>query len=107
MPGQPGHRRDHVSATKRRAPQADSIVIYAFKSAGVGHRRGPVGKLHADVEQLPRLAFAVTEVALVEHQPGVAGRTESFGAGVNSHGAHRPQAVRHHQQRREAGADTV
>lgn len=33
----------------------------------------------------------------------VAGRAEPLGVRVQPHGTHRPEAVRHHQQRRRAG----
>ena len=41
--------------------------------------------LLADVEQLPRLALARTEAAIVESQHVVAGRAEALGIGVEPH----------------------
>lgn len=89
-----------MATAERRAPQTDPIVVDPGQGAGIGDGGGPVGKLHADVEQLARHTGAVAEVAVVERQAGVAGRAEAVGVGIQPHRAHRAQAVRHHQQRR-------
>ena len=68
---------DHVPAGERGAPERDPVAVDAVEPAGVGDRRPPVVVLAADVDQQPRLAAGVAEVAVVEDERRVARRRRS------------------------------
>src|SRR4029453_2450683 len=58
--------------------------------------------LPADVDQLPRLAGAGPEVAVVEHEGGDALLREAVGIGVEAHLARAGEAVCHDNERQRA-----
>ena len=94
-----GHR-DHMTAREGGSPQDDAIRVHLGAAAGVRHRRCPVLVLAPDVEQLPRLARAGTEVAVVEDQHVMARGGEALGIRIEAHLLHPGQAMRHHHARR-------
>src|SRR5439155_21613937 len=87
-----GGRLDHMAAPERGPPQRDPLAVDPIEPARIGERCRPVAELALDVEQLARLAAAVSEVpvgedersharicepARVRLEPELAGRAEA------------------------------
>jgi hypothetical protein len=96
---------ERVPAAEGGAPQDDPRAIEILARADVVQGGPPVLELAVDVEQLPRLAGARSEVAVVEDQARVAGGLEALRVGVESHLLDGAESVRHdeHRVRRLAG----
>jgi len=94
---------DHVAAGEGGAPGDDAAAVRLGQVPGTGDRGLPVFPLPGDRQQLARLALAVAEVPVVEHQAGVTGRAEPAGVGGESHRPHAAEPVGHHDHRRLPG----
>ena len=92
-----------VATAKRRSPQRDAGGVDSVQRSCVGERRGPVGELAFDVQQLPWVSAAVAEVAVGEDQCGDAGVGEAAGERLQAVLARRAEAVPKDHQRRVVG----
>ena len=97
IPG--GHRHD-MPGTPRRAPQRDPFGIHIRQRTREAHRRPEVLELAADIDQLPRLALAGTEMAVVEGQHRKPRPGEGRGVRRQSEVPGSRRAVRHDHARR-------
>jgi hypothetical protein len=92
-----------MPACERGPPQRDPIVVDPVELACVGERCGPVAELALDVEQLPRLAAAVTEVPVGEDERGDPGVGEPLRIGLEPVLARATEAVAEDHERRVVG----
>ena len=68
-----GSHRQDMARTQRRTPQRDPVGIHLRQGTRAADGRPQILELPVDVNQLPRLAFAVSEMPVVEgqdRQPG-------------------------------------
>ena len=87
----------HVAFT---VPAAEFAALSErIVAAGAGDRGGPVLQLALDIQQLSRLPVAAAEVAVVEHQAGVARLREPLRKAVQAHFLDGAEAMGHHDNR--------
>ena len=99
-----GGDAQHVPGPERRTPRGHMARVDTVKFPGESKCRPPVVLLAADVEHPTWLAGTVTPAPVVEYQDGEAGFGEALGVSGKTQGAHRGEAVGHHDDRRPLDA---
>jgi hypothetical protein len=79
-----GRDREDVAARGREAPDREPGGVDARQGAGEGDRGPQVGVLLADPRDLPRLAAALPEVAVVEGQDREPGLVKALSEPIGS-----------------------
>src|SRR5205814_125184 len=93
-----GHSQD-LSPRQRERPRRDFAAIDARQSAGECQRGVPVSQLVIDANDLPGLASALAEPAVVEGQDREAGGVEGSGETVGGWLLRYGEPTRHHDDR--------
>jgi len=100
QPVQLSREAKRVPATVGGPPQHDPLNT--GQSAGKRDRRPPIVQLRCDVDDLTRLAGALTKAPIVKGDNIVPGRGEAPGEAVQTHLLDRAQPVSHHHARSAA-----
>jgi hypothetical protein len=89
---------DGVRPAEGVAPQHDTLGVDGLAGSGAGNRRTHIGQLRSQIHDLPWIAAAAPEAAVIEHQHRKPGTGEDLGPGKEAiHRAAEPAA--HHDTR--------